>query len=345
MEDNPKYDWSNERKTNLRNRILTSARREKEVSKSRKRHWYYVAAASVIPLVLALGYYFGQPTEPSLEEFVKTSSKTTLFDASKVTVVLGEGEQIAMDEDEGHVEYSETGSSVTFGQHKKTKQQTVNDDTPIFNTIMVPYGKRSFIKLSDNTKVWINSGSKLIFPAIFTSGIREVYLEGEAIFEVAHNEEKPFQVRSSTQTIEVLGTIFNVSHYSEDDLMKTVLKSGSIRMTYRDDKKNSFLMKPGTLSSFDKNSNEVSTKIVNPDHYFSWREGYLTLHSNRLDDITARLSRYYNRTIEIENEELASLTFSGRLDLSEDLGEVLETIKQTKDFQIIANNGTVLLKP
>lgn len=340
----PKKDWSEERKTNLRNRILISAKREEELQKKRKRQQFYWAAAAIVPLVFAIGFYFvEQKSEPSIDQFVNEMPTTMPQNTDKVTVVLGEGKQIALEEDEGHVEYSATGSSVNMGNGKSVEQMVGAGNKPTFNTIMVPFGKRSYIKLSDGTKVWINSGSKLVYPAVFSSDSREVYLDGEAIFEVAHNKSKPFRVKSSTQSIEVLGTVFNVSHYADDELMQTVLKSGSIKITYKSNGKG-FLMQPGTLSSFDKTTRRVNTQTVNANDYFSWRDGFLTLDNSSLGDIASRLSRYYNTPIFFENQKLADETFSGRLDLSEDMASVLNIIKETFDFKIVENKGSILLK-
>ena len=344
MGHTPKKGWSKERKADLRNRILTSAKKEKELRMRRRRRQLYAAAAALLPIVLTLGYFFNaSKAEPSIDQFVRDMPTATPQNPDKVTVILGEGDQVTLDEDEGHVEYSESGSNVSMGNGKSIEQRLGNADKPTFNTVMVPYGKRSFIKLSDGTKVWINSGSKLVFPAAFSKKSREVYLEGEAIFEVAHNKDKPFRVKSSKQSIEVLGTVFNVSHYSEDEVMQTVLKSGSIRITY-ENADEGFLMKPGTLSSFNKKSKKISTQEVDPDDYFSWRDGFLTLDNSSLGEIASRLSRYYNKPIFFGDNELAYQTFSGRLDLSEDMVRVLRTIKETTAFEIVENQGSILLK-
>lgn len=337
------HNWSERKKALLRDRILTSASHVKGVRRLRRRKRVFIAAAAMIPALIALGFLFREPAEPTLQEFVRGMSKTESLHTDKVTVILGQGERVAMEEEEGHVEYSATGSNVQLGSGKTVEQQVEKDNAPIFNTVLVPYGKRSFLKLSDGTKVWINSGSKMVFPAVFSGNTREVFLEGEAIFEVAHNKQKPFRVHSNTQKIEVLGTVFNVSNYPEDNLMETVLKTGSIRITYQQDDKNSFLIKPGTLSSYDRASQKISTQKVNVDDYFSWRNGFLTLANHSLKEITTRLSRYYNQPIEIKGDKLSTLTFSGRLDLSEKLEQILKTIQETTNFQIIKQNETILL--
>lgn len=346
MSEIPRNDWSKEDKAKLRNRILDSARKEEglRVVRQKRRQWYWMAAAT-IPFLVALGYFYMSPSasEPDIDQFVKGLSQESPQDTDQVTVVLGEGNQVAVEGDEGHVEYSESGSSVKVGKGRSIEQQVANNNRPTFNTIMVPYGKRSFIKLSDGTKVWINSGSRLVFPVVFSKKTREVYLEGEAIFDVAHNADKPFRVKSSTQNIEVLGTVFNVSHYPDDQVMNTVLKSGSIKISYLDQEDKGFVMKPGTLSSFDRSEKQVTVKQVDPNEYFSWRDGFISLNNNSLQDIVNRISRYYNVPIKIQGEQMEEVTFSGRLDLSDEFEKVLATILESSNLKLIRDGETIIL--
>ncbi|WP_375587773.1 FecR family protein [Flagellimonas aurea] len=344
MSEIPQNKWSSSEKANLRNRILDSAKREKQLRVKRKKQRVYWMAAAMVPIFIVLGFFYITATqEPSIDQFVKGLPESTSQDSEQVTVVLGKGNQVVVEGDEGRVEYSETGSSVKVGGGKSIEQQAVKNNRPTFNTIMVPFGKRSFIKLSDGTKVWINSGSRLVFPVVFSKKTREVYLEGEAIFEVAHNANKPFRVKSSTQDIEVLGTVFNVSHYPDDQVMNTVLKSGSIKISYLDQKDKGFVMKPGTLSSFNRSENQVTVKQVDPNEYFSWRDGFISLNNNSLQDIVNRISRYYNVPIQVQGKNLEDLTFSGRLDLSDDIDKVLTTILESSDLTMVREAETIIL--
>src|SRR5690606_14480825 len=94
------------------------------------------------------------------------------------------------------------------------------------NEVIIPYGKKSELLLADGTKVWLNAGSRLAFPSRFTRNTREVFLEGEACFQVAKNEEQLFIVKAGNLDVKVLGTHFNVSAYPADATIETVLLEG-----------------------------------------------------------------------------------------------------------------------
>jgi len=318
----------------LRGRILDSVHEEKD--KKRNRRIFFAAAAS-FALLFGVGYFTHVKSEPSLEDFVKTSPKIDIEEAEGVTLLLGDDARVDLNEENSSIQYSSSGESVNIGSGKKVTQQSKVKDEAVFNTVIVPFGKRTTLELSDGTIVWLNSGSKLIYPAVFTGNKRPVYLEGEAIFDVAHNTQKPFTVSSQYQEIEVLGTVFNVTSYPGAQVMETVLKSGSVNITYQKSKNKKVKLTPGNLSSFNVHNSEFKTAKVDVSNYFSWRNGYLILENTTLEEILTKLSRYYNFEYNIQNEELAKQTLSGKLDLKEDFEEVLEVLGKTTefDFQII----------
>lgn len=341
MDSNTNRPLSDDERRALRNRLMKSAiifDKQRRI----KNTYLILAAAASFALLFGLFQFSFQQKEQSLQNFVSDAPTVDINSSDKVTIVLGTGENIVIDESSS-VEYSSNGSNVKMGKGKSYEQNTLIDEKPIFNTILVPYGKRTDVMLSDGTHVWINSGSRLVYPAIFKGKNREVYLEGEAIFEVVHNADKPFKVLSDNQEIEVLGTVFNVSNYPEDEQMITVLKSGSIKLIYNNDESKSFKITPGTLSSYNTKTSEIKKSKVNVDDYFGWREGYLSLKQQPLDYIASRLSRYYNVEIMIFDEKLSKETFSGKLDLKEDIHKVIDIISETTQMKIIKDKDKIIL--
>lgn len=326
---------SDTEKVALKSKIYKSVDRLKQ---KRLRMRYAMGTAASIALFLALGlYFFNSPVESSITDFVKSAKKVDVNASDKVVLILNEGENVKIDEDSTDISYSATGQKVNVGGSKVVDQKASSEKETVYNTVLVPYGKRSNLKLSDGSMVWLNSGSRLVYPTVFRGGKREVYLEGEAIFEVAHDANHPFMVLSESQEIEVLGTVFNVSNYLDDNQVNTVLKSGSVQIRYKPDTAgtttNEMKIAPGTLASYDKKNKTVTSEKVNVDHYFSWRKGVFIFKNNNLDHIMKRLARYYNVNIEIENQILAEETFSGYLDLREDVEKVIGIIKETTPLQ------------
>lgn len=264
-----------------------------------------------------------------------------------VQLILGAGENLYINDDITTIKYSSTGEKVTIGATKQIDQNVSKTNSIVYNTLLVPYGKRSKIELSDGSVVWLNSGSKLLFPASFSEQRREVYLEGEAIFEVSHDKDHPFIVNSGDNEIEVLGTVFGVSNYLDENLFNTVLKSGSVQISYNNKlgKRNSDKIKitPGTMASFNKDTKSITSEKVNVANYFSWRDGVLIFQNNDLQFIMKKISRYYNVDIKINDEHLARETFSGYLDLNENINKVIQSVKESTNMEYNLKDKTIII--
>lgn len=301
----------------------------------RKRAWKYgmVAAAALVILMISIPFLSASYRQTSdIEGFAKTM--TGEVSSGNVQLILKDDKQVGIADDTESITYSSSGQKVTIGESKSIDQSPTISKKPVFNTLIVPFGKRSKIVLSDGTKVWLNSGSKLIFPPAFSKGQREVYLEGEAIFEVAHQSERPFLVKTKYQEIEVLGTIFNVSNYGGDDAIYTVLKSGSVQINFMEsglfNTEKNIKITPGTMAVLDKENQAVKTKKVAVERYFSWRDGVFIFKNDSLKYIMEKISRYYNVEITINDKHLANRTFSGSLDVTDRLENVIQTIMETQ---------------
>ncbi len=340
MTNNPLSDFEREQ---LKNRILRSAAHlSKRREKRRKTRILYAAAACAL-ILFGITRFFNDSQVPTLEDFIIATPTLPFEKNREVTVVLGNGNIVSIPKADGDIQYSQSGTNVQVGTEESVQQEAIKDKEPVFNTVLVPYGKRTSVTLSDGTKVWINSGSRFVFPAVFIGNERKVFLEGEAIFDVAHNTEKPFKVLSGIQEIEVLGTVFNVNNYPEDQEAYTVLKSGSVKITLNKDKGNAFKIVPGTLAKYNNKTKKVITKRVDVDEYMGWREGFLSLKNQSLANITTKLSRYYNVEIVIEDDLLRQETFSGKLDLKENITHVIDIIRNATIFSVEHKNETIIL--
>ena len=200
---------------------------------------------------------------------------------------------------------------------------TTND----FNTLVVGDGRRSAIYLPDGTKVWLNSGSKLIYPVTFSKNKREVYLEGEAYFDVTHNKEWPFFVRAKNLDIKVLGTEFYVSSNKDSKEDYAVLVNGSITFsTGHWLNKVEKILIPGERINYNSGSKKLLVLEVKTEEFKAWKEGYVNIASESLDVIVQRVAKYYNIEISTAGLDLSHEKFTGRLDFQKSANDVLDIL-------------------
>lgn len=331
-----KTGFADEAKELLDKRILDSIRRHK-----RKKMLVASGMAAGFLILIGLTFLLRTLGESEISKFAATISIKPGYEYTKL--ILADKKEVQISSEESKIKYSENGSEVKIDTLQKVNQQ-IGASAPTFNTLVVPYGKRSQITLSDSSVVWINSGSKLVYPARFAKGKREVYLEGEALFSVRHDENHPFYVMTPHLDVKVLGTVFNVSAYSDDPTVQTVLERGSVELRYNN--RLIFVpsvekMVPGRLAVYDPAKNTLQQSSVNTRNYTSWKDGYFIFESCTFGDIVKKISRYYNVPIELGDPTLAGGTFSGRLNLRNSLAQVLEVISEITNTDIIQDNNQI----
>lgn len=178
--------------------------------------------------------------------------------------------------------------------------------------IDVPRGGEFVVTLEDSTRVWLNSESRLTYPAHFSASSRRVELTGEAFFEVKHNPDVPFIVESANQRVRVYGTEFNIRAYPEDDAVYTTLSSGSISLTPSSGSGEIFLS-PGKQTIFTKATSEAKVRQVDIDRVTGWRHGRFVFEEQTLRQIMRDLARWYNFEYEFADDEAAETIFMGSI--------------------------------
>lgn len=329
-------------KEQTKNQIRFTVRK---LSMKRQLVRWSVAASLFLAVILTSIGYFRVNSRTAIANYAQTL--TNIKAENSTRIILQNGEEVQIDKKQSQIRYDAKGENILINSEQKVFQE-INDSKAVFNTIIVPYGKRSQITLSEGTKVWLNSGSKLVYPATFTEKKREVYIEGEAVFEVEHIKDKPFVVSTKDFDIKVLGTVFNVSAYSDDKYSSTVLEQGKIELICRgvsilsDEKLN---ISPGSMAVFDRNHKTFEQQQVNPQKYLSWREGYLIFNSEKLENILKKLGRYYNIEMVITDDHLRDETFSGYLDLKNSPEEVLSVINETTSLSYTIDHEKIIINP
>lgn len=182
--------------------------------------------------------------------------------------------------------------------------QTVNTRESLANVSLiehfVPAGKREQLVLPDSSRVWLNSGSLLIYPSSFIGQTREVFLSGEGFFEIEKNAEQPFIVKAHTLEVEVLGTRFNLFAYPEVKHITTTLEEGSVQVHLQDTDKKTYRLVPEQQLVYFIESGNVDINQVVPADYSDWREGGLLLDNYTLADIILILQRTYGVNIHLQ---------------------------------------------
>lgn len=241
------------------------------------------------------------------------------------------------------IKLNEGKSELDYTNHKKiviNKNEDILEEnaseTPLINTLVIPYGNRSIVTLADGSIIWLNAGSRLIYPSRFVNRSREVFLVGEAFFDIAHIENQPFIVKTADVRIAVKGTKFNVSAYPEDYSVQTVLAEGSVEINKNNaglfDKK--ITLVPGQLAYFNKKSEETRVIDVNIEPYSLWTQGLFYFSNTDLNRITKRLERYYNIKFHFKDPLSGSIQITGKLDVTKSMDEVFEYLSKLTGFQI-----------
>lgn len=218
--------------------------------------------------------------------------------------------------------------------------QPFTNHTAQMQNITVPYGARTSTSLPDGSKVWLNAGTTLSYPAVFGQS-RHVTLIGEAFFEVVKNSS-PFMVETVYGEVEVKGTSFNVKAYENENLQATLVE-GSVAL--RDNAVNKEVtLLPGQHAVLEHQ--DINVKNVDTELYTSWTEGKIIFRKAYMPEVAQRLERWYNVKIVLDNDSrLNQIWYSGTLEM-ESFSEVLELLKVTApiDYSYNENERVITIK-
>lgn len=214
------------------------------------------------------------------------------------------------------------------GSYMYVKNNSISNDSIEFVECFVPNGQIKEVILPDSTTVQLNSGSVLIYPKSFSGKTRDLYLNGEALFSVTHNEEQPFIVKTADMDIEVLGTVFNVSSYHTSERIATTLQSGKVSVTMKNQESEPIILSPSQQILVDRRTGETNVKEVNVENTVAWQKGYLMMESLNIRDISKILERKYDATIHINTEKYDQQYVTAKFRNNESLIESLSVLQE-----------------
>lgn len=261
--------------------------------------WYWWASAAIV-LIVGAGMLFRTIQRSRVPIQVTQIPKPAITPGSnKAILTLSNGQTIQLTNvqngkiaQQGNVSVQKLqGGKIIYSANTKQSHQDLN----AWNQITTPLGGTYDVVLSDGTHVWLNAGSTLSYPVLFSKPDRTVKLTGEGYFEVVHNG-KPFKVISNGQTVEVLGTHFNVESYLDEGAIKTTLLEGSVRVDYSEAQA---LIVPGQMAVNDF-SGKLQVRKANVDEIMAWKNGLFIFDNESVADVMRKAARWYDMDVVYE---------------------------------------------
>lgn len=320
---------------------LEPNKKQPQLNKYRKLVVYMAAAAS-LALIIGVGLYFNQPPPLSKSIQAKAFANDIPAGSNKAYLTLANGKKLALTNSANGTLAEEAGIKITKtadGQLVYTIADQGEKGIAGYNSIETPRGGQYQLNLPDGTKIWINSASSLKYPASFASlKERRVELSGEAYFEVAKDKTHPFIVKSGRQEIQVLGTHFDVNAYPDEQLIKTTLLEGAVKLNKQ------VVLKPGEQSSL--TGEKFTVKAVNVNDAVDWKNGEFVFTNESLTSILKKVSRWYDVEIKYVRTPANMPTFTGSVSRSENISGVLKMLEETSNvrFSIEGKQVSVITK-
>jgi hypothetical protein len=314
-----------------------------------KRLKYIASAAAAIAVVWG-GYsiLFLKSSAP-LDEYALQQSDTIITPGSKrAQIIFEDGHSINL---VGLVarDTLRTGDYLILnrgedGVSYHSRERTAGENIETYNTLLTPRGGEYTISLADGTKVWLNANSSLKYPTRFTAAPRTVELEGEAYFDVASLEKGgkrvPFYVKTRTQTIEVLGTEFNINSFGKE--ITTTLVEGKVALTYGTNPEQ-YVLKPNQQIIYNERIGTHNIKEIDPYYFTAWKNGDFAFENTPLTDVMEDIARWYNIDVNYESD-VSDVRFSGKISKLESIEQLLATIEWTYSVKFKINGRRVTIR-
>ncbi len=344
----------------IRHRLMTHVADETTgiVPRARRLGWLpYAAAVLVLTMV---GAWFIGPDQFAIRKSSIVNAEDIGPGGNRAMLTLADGRTIDLSSnhegivvDDGGITYVD-GTEVLVASHQtRANRLRTGAENPIADglsslSLSTPKGGTYQITLSDGTNVWLNAASKLKYPSTFSGNERIVELEGEAYFEVSERwlggdgrptrEKMPFLVRTNTQTVEVLGTEFNISAYADESVIKTTLVEGSVKviptslrtgtggMGNGTKQSQGILLKPGEQAILTDIS--IQKMQVDVEQFIAWKDGLFSFNETELHAAMNQLSRWYDIAVTYQ-DDVPSTHYYGAISRNESLASVLELLQQS----------------
>lgn len=300
----------------------------------------FLKSAAVLAILVGMGYIFRDTIVDSAKKPIIPGDAIILQLENGNIEVISEGGATKVVDTEGNVLGSQQGSQLIY------KNNGTSTEELIYNTLKVPYGKRFDLMLSDGTQVTLNSGTSLKYPVQFLkTKNRQVFLDGEAFFNVAKDSAHAFIVNTNQLNVRVLGTKFNLSSYPEDEFVNTTLLEGSVAVYNKQDtfdSSNASLLEPGYKAEWNKYNRKILVEEADIDMHTDWLNGKIILRHVPFKNIVKKLERHYNVEIVNNNPKLDEELFTASFDV-ETIDQVFKTFNLTYQMDYRINDRQIII--
>jgi hypothetical protein len=329
------FGVAEEEKIKLYRNIIAKKRRK------RLKMIYYSIAASVALLFTVYNVFLKQKENASMEANNNLISETIIGKPLPgAELQLISGEQVVQFDHDAMIELSGDGQAVVNSD--KAEASIIVLSKQVMNQLIVPFGKRATIQLSDGTKVWLNSGSRLDFPAVFQGNTREISVAGEIYLDVSKDTQHSFYVHTDRFDVLVHGTRFNISAYPDAEEQSIVLVEGKVEINTGNGE--SSVLQPDERLTYDKNGN-IDKQQVDVSRYISWIDGILIFNRTPIPEVLTYIGRYYNVDFVIpDNTCLSSKTCSGKLVLEDNFENVMLSLSVFSSVKYYKENDIIYIK-
>lgn len=307
--------------------------------KLRSRYIFSIAAS--IAVLLGIGFYFLVDMKESSSVSLALLETVPSSLSGDEIVLIASRDRMQL-KDESSIQYDVYGKSNVGENVVKKEISAVKEDAKEeINQIIVPKGRRADITFSDGTKMYVNAGTRVFYPAVFKKDKREILVEGEVFLDVEKDPSRPFIVKTNGFEVKVLGTKFNICAYKEDASASVVLVSGRVEVnTGKNDKS---ILSPN--QKIEINDKGTDIKDVDVFEYICWKDNMMMLTDRKVGGALEQLSRYYGRTI-VYGEDIADIPISGKLDLRKNVEDVVNILCQSLflQYKTDENNNIIISK-
>ena len=293
------------------------------------------AAAVLIPLLLFSALYL------TLKDDSKgDGQQTKVLDHNRAKLILSDGRTVLLGNSDQNIQ-DVSGAKIEKDSAGLRYVDQIGATAVAYNTIEVPRGAEYKLVLTDGTQIWLNSETKLRYPAkVLPEGDRNVYLEnGEAYFQVTKNKHAPFWVNLKGMQVEVLGTSFNVSTFN--NIISTTLEEGRVRVNRKG--KAPVYQVPGEQTILSPVSEELTKAKVDTYPFTSWKDGWLVFNDNPLAEVMDQVGRWYDMEVEYADPSLKTIRFGGKLRKAKSIKDILKVIERSNELSARISGSKIII--